>query len=66
MENRKSGYYDFDVEIEKILTDGGMINDLFYLKDLSQRKLFINTSIEQDTIFDAVKTLCSTTGKILE
>lgn len=57
MENRKSGYYDFDVEIEKILTDGGMINDLFYLKDLSQRKLFINTSIEQDTIFDAVKNI---------
>ena len=57
MEKRKSGYYDFDVEIEKILTDGGMINDLFYLKDLNQRKLFINTGIEQDTIFDAVKNI---------
>ncbi len=39
MEN-PCGYYDIEIDIEKALIDGGMVNDIFYLKDLKQRKLF--------------------------
>lgn len=57
MENKRAGYFDFDVEIEKTLIDGGLLGDLFYLRDLKQRKLFINTDIDQEAIFDAVKNI---------
>ena len=57
MERRRSGYYDFGDEIEKTLIDGGLLGDLFYLRDLEQRKLFIYTDIGQETIFDAVKNI---------
>lgn len=33
----------------------GMVEDIFYLKDLKQRKLFIATNISQETIEDAVR-----------
>lgn len=50
----KQGYFDYDMDIEQILVDNGMIEDLFYLKDLQQRKLFMNTNVEQSTIMDVV------------
>ena len=33
------GYYDIDIDIEKALLDSGMVDEIFYLKDLKQRKL---------------------------
>lgn len=51
----RDNYYDFDVELDEILLDNGMINDLFYLKDLKQRKLFLNSDIDQYTVIDVVK-----------
>lgn len=50
----KQGYFDYDMDFEQILVDNGMIEDLFYLKDLKQRKLFMNTGVEQSTIMDVV------------
>ena len=54
MTNRK-GYYDIEVDLEDVLVEGGMIDDLFYLKDLQQRKLFLNDDITSLTIESVVK-----------
>lgn len=52
---QRKGYYDIDVSIEKSLIDGGMIDELFYLQDLKQRKLFLNVDIDQFSVADIVK-----------
>lgn len=52
---KRRGYYDIDVSIEKILIEGGMVDELFYLKDLKQRKLFLNADIDQSSVADIVK-----------
>lgn len=54
MTNRK-GYYDIEVDLEDVLVESGMIDDLFYLKDLQQRKLFLNDDITSLTIESVVK-----------
>lgn len=53
--NKKTGYYDMDFDVEKILIEGGMVEELFYLKDLKQRKLVINADIDQYSIADVVR-----------
>lgn len=55
MRKQRKGYYDIDVAIEKTLLDSGMIDELFYLQDLKQRKLFLNSDIDQYTVADIVK-----------
>lgn len=50
-----NGYYDIEFEVEEILMKSGMVEDIFYMKDLKQRKLFIATNISQETIEDAVR-----------
>lgn len=47
-------YYDIEVDslFEKSYTT---VDDCFYLKDLKQRKLFINDEICQGTCFDAIR-----------
>lgn len=52
--NHKS-YYDIDIDIEKALLDSGMVDEIFYLKDLKQRKLFLNTDVEQLSVGEIVK-----------
>lgn len=52
---QRKGYYDIEVAIEKSLIEGGLIDELFYLKDLKQRKLFLNLEIDQFTVSDIVK-----------
>lgn len=52
--NRK-GYYDYEVEIEKALLEAGMVEEIFYLNDLKQRKLFLNVDVEQFSVADIVK-----------
>lgn len=48
-------YYDFDMpEVETILIQNGMIDDIFYLKDLKQRKLFLNSEITQTSVSDTI------------
>lgn len=51
-------YYDFDVDMEEVLSQliaGDGIEAAFYLKDLQQRKLFLNTEIDNDSVADAVR-----------
>jgi ATP-dependent Clp protease protease subunit len=52
---RRTGYYDLDIDIEKILIEGSIVSEYFYLNDLKQRKLFINEDIEMATIDEIVK-----------
>lgn len=49
------GYYDFEIPIEKALVENGMVDDLFYLQDLKERKLFLTSDIDQSTVFDLVR-----------
>lgn len=52
---RHKGYYDVEENFEKAIVEGAMVEELFYLKDLKQRKLFLNEDIEQFTIANIVK-----------
>ena len=48
MANR-DGNRAFDFDIEEILLQNGMVEDLLYLEDLRQRKLYLTSSINEDT-----------------
>lgn len=48
-------YYDFDIDLEEVLLGNGMINDVFYLRDLKQRKLFLASDICQASVEDAIR-----------
>ena len=55
METNDKGYYDIDIELDKALLDNGMIEEIFYLNDLKQRKLFLNVDVDQFSVADIVK-----------
>lgn len=56
MDKRNSEtYYDIEIEFEEALLKNGMVEDVFYLRDLKQRKLFISTNICQETVDDAIR-----------
>lgn len=57
MEKKNKGYFDVDFDVEKILVEGGMIDELFYLKDLQQRRLILATDVEQASIWDISKNI---------
>ena len=50
-----NSYYDIEFEVEEVLFRNGLVEDIFYLKDLKQRKLFIAANISQETVEDAVR-----------
>lgn len=52
---KKNNYYDFDIDMDGTLTENGMIDSLFYLRDLQQRKLFLNGEVDQFSVSDIVK-----------
>jgi len=55
MNENTKGYYDFEIDCEKALLENSSADEMFYLQDLKQRKLFLNADIEQYSIFDIVK-----------
>lgn len=57
MSRRKTrGYYDIDFDIDfDSLSTVGMLDEIFFLKDLQQRKLFLSVDIEEVTISHVVK-----------
>ena len=55
MQKTEKGYYDIDFDLEKTLLDGGIVDEVFYLKDLKQRKLFLAVDVEQMSIGEIVK-----------
>lgn len=48
-----SDFYDIDLDMEVLLKEG-MLEDYFYVKNLKQRKLFLNDDINQFSVQDAV------------
>ena len=55
MRTKRKGYYDIEFDIEKSLLEGGAVEEIFYLKDLKQRKLFLNADIDQFSVSDIVR-----------
>lgn len=55
MREADANYYDVEIDVEKALIAGTMIDEIFYLKDLKQRKLFLNDDISQISVNDVVK-----------
>lgn len=54
---RLDTYNDTDIDIEKILSFDTAIGDYFYLQDLKQRKMFLNSYIEQSSVEDIVRNI---------
>lgn len=52
-----NGYYDVEIDVDKTLLESTMLDDIFHLRDLKQRKLFLNTDIDQCSVFDIVKNI---------
>lgn len=55
MQTNQSNYYDIEFDFEGIMLESGMVEEMFYLKDLKQRKLFLNDSINQSSVAEVVK-----------
>lgn len=55
MDTKAKGYYDIEIDIGQALVEGGLVDEIFYLQDLKQRKLFLNSEIDQMSIADIVK-----------
>ena len=51
----KKSYYDFDVDFEAILIENAMLDECFRLKDLKNRKLYLNSSIDLCSVEEVVK-----------
>lgn len=49
------GYYDFDMDFEAILIENAMLDECFRLKDLKNRKLYLNSSIDLCSVEEVVK-----------
>ncbi len=47
-------YYDIDVDLERLLASNGAVEEILWLRDLQQRKLFLNTEITQGSVDEIV------------
>ena len=56
MEN-DNGYFEFNTDVITVLEENGMVDELFYLRDLAQRKLFLNGEISPYTVYDVTKNI---------
>lgn len=52
---KENGYYDFSIDIDELLAENATLDEAFYIKDLKQRKLFLNAEINQFSIEDIIK-----------
>ena len=55
MKAKRNGYYDIEIDFEDAMVQNGLLEDLFYLKDLRQRKLFLNGGVDQFSVHDIVR-----------
>lgn len=56
MTNRK-GYYDIEIDMDAFLLESGLVQDLFYLQDLKQRKLFLNQDVSQISVAELARVI---------
>lgn len=50
------GYYDVDIDVTKLMAEGGL-SEIFMYQDLKQRKLFIESDIDQYSVSDVIKNI---------
>lgn len=50
-----TGYYDIAIDAEEVLLQSSMIEEIFMLRDLQQRKLILNDDISQLSVGNIVK-----------
>lgn len=50
-----SKYYDFAIDLEGMLTENGMVDEHFRLKDLQNRRLFLSGEISMFSVEEVVK-----------
>lgn len=50
-------FYETEIDIDKLMSDNSPLDDYFYLKELKQRKLFLTSDIDQDSIEPIVKNI---------
>lgn len=55
MKQFSSTRYDFNIDLEKIFAEGGQLDDLFYLQDLRQRKIYLFDEISQTSVPSIVR-----------
>lgn len=55
MQSKEKGYYDIDIDMDETLLKMGLVEDIFYLRDLKQRKMFLTANIDQFSIGDITK-----------
>lgn len=55
MQRKETNYYDIDVDIDETLLKMGLVDDIFYVRDLKQRKLFLTAKVDQFSIGDITK-----------
>ena len=48
------GYYDFDIEWDVFL-ENGCVDDMFFLRDVQNRKFFLNCGVDQTTVHDIAR-----------
>ena len=57
MDKNARGYYDIDVMIEDDIPEGWRLDELFYLQDLRQRKLYLECEVNDCSVSDIVKNI---------
>lgn len=57
MQNNRRGFHDIGIEFEQIMLESGMVEDLFHLQDLRNRKLYLNEGICQMSVAEIVKSI---------
>ena len=57
MQNNRRGFHDIGIEFESIMLESGMVEDLFHLQDLRNRKLYLNDGISQASVAEIVKSI---------
>lgn len=55
MKTNHTNYYDIEIDLDNLLAKNGAIDEVFYLQDLKQRKLFLNVDIDQLAVADIVR-----------
>lgn len=56
MDTENKGYYDdIDVEVWSMNAENSTLQEVFYAKDLKQRRLTLNQDIDQDTVNEIVR-----------
>ena len=54
MAKNNSGYYDIDVNLEELLASNGAVEEIMWLRDLQQRKLFLNCEVSQGSVDEII------------